>query len=104
MTIPPLSLGQALAIGLPLGIAGLALQEVILGRRRPGGGTAATTPPPAPVSTPARQPAVYPWPPPGSRASPWLPGESDLRQLADAVGVELTAELLSVRKEISPGG
>jgi hypothetical protein len=192
MTIPPLSLWQAFAIGLPLGIAGLVLQEVILRRRGRRRGTAGMASPEAPastrapVSTPAPESAPEPKATPAREAapvdasqpptpslapgrgvpvgSPWLPGlldlesdldqaleviavfvdaqprlagaqacaealdrlvpsdrrgaayaafvgaletntqPSELQQLADAVGVELTAQLLSVRGDINPGG
>jgi hypothetical protein len=176
MSIPPLALWQAFAIGLPLAIAGFVIQEMLLRRRAARGNrplVASTTVPAVPAADTVptvdavATPDEVPMSAPGGAdrpSSPWLPGllelESDLdeaieaivdfveapprlagalgcaeeldrlvpgdhrgaafaafvnavrtdarpthlQQLADAVGVDLTAQLLAVRKEINPGG
>jgi hypothetical protein len=193
MTFPGLSVWQAFAIGLPVAVVGLAIQELILRRRarrsRPTPAPIAEDNPAPPAPTPAAEPAAPvtaapatppamppapPQAPPEAAvatqpeaedpASPWLPGllelEADLDQaieaivdfvnapprlagaqacaeelerlvpedrrgtaysafvsslsddaepsqlqdLAEAVGVDLTAQLMAVREEINPAG
>lgn len=116
MTIPPISLWQAFAVGIPLAIAGFGIQELILRRRAirspdaPVAPTGSDTREPAstptvdqpaegphPVAASATVPATHAGTPPSPRpdrnASPWLPGLLELESDLDAA-IEVVANFV----------